>query len=954
MNNISSVRLTVPNTAAGEIVRQELIDTILYSNKKIVYIHGGAGYGKTTLLSQIANSVENAVWVSLDGENNVLSFVNTLCEAIRQPFPGFDFTVSEYLPFMEKDNFITILANALISSIEEISKDFIIILDDLHTIEEDQVRKFIACFMKYSPKNIKLYLGSREAPFRELMPLYVRGHILEITQKELAFTRDEATQVLSFDDTSIYKITEGWPLAIGAFKLLLGNGMSVVDVPSYGSETLYSYLFYECISCLPSEVVDFLKASACFEELDVQMLDTVLNIENSGPMLEGLVSHNIFTIKTSSGHYRYHSLFREGLLKAGKTSQKLSLQQKAAQYYLGKEEYPRAAQCAIRLKDKEMLQKIILKSYKHFMRTGNFSELRLWFKALGDISSVKNPEILVAKGEFLSSIGNFTEAKACLDTAIPLLDKDDEGLYIEAIVHKARVLRNYVSFEDSNKLLNKLIDKLDNPASELSYTVVIEKLYNLCMESRIPEAYDIARQMIEACAREGNMKVKAWFERYLCAIHFFAGRMKESVYFYEKSLKIPENERQYLDMHSIGIYAAKAYQMLGDRKRSLSILNGELQKLRNTGKYEEMWFGYLFAAEIHYQNTFIDRMNGGSQTFETTMKYFTLADEYAPLYRKTEFQAQWAKMQRLTYTLIFTNNPKEDIINNIFANLDEAGDYLKTIIYARLFGYFSAISDVRNAVKCARLCIEVGERSKMMLQATLAYGIIAKASIAMGDQEKAKNLTKHYLELCSDNGIYEYFRMRKAYEPILEFAYKNGIEPEFTKLMMEFAGLSIKKVYIKTFGGFTVYSYNDREKPIKMRTKKERELFAFILNAGSEGVTKEQIYNAIWSESESNNLKNLIGVNLAQIKKDLSILGIEDPIINHEKHYSIKRDEIQCDFELFEDSDADFEASANRADALKLLSLYAGEYLSDFEALWATAKRIEYRKIYESTIKYCQ
>ena len=32
-------------------------------------------------------------------------------------------------------------------------------------------------------------------------------------------------------------------------------------------------------------------------------------------------------------------------------------------------------------------------------------------------------------------------------------------------------------------------------------------------------------------------------------------------------------------------------------------------------------------------------------------------------------------------------------------------------------------------------------------------------------------------------------------------------------------------------------------------------------------VTKEQICDAIWSESESENVKNLIGVNLAQIKK---------------------------------------------------------------------------------------
>ncbi len=72
MRNVPSVRLTVPKAAAGEIVRKKLIDTVLNNPKKLAYIHAGAGYGKTTLLSQIANSVENAVWLYLDGENDVL------------------------------------------------------------------------------------------------------------------------------------------------------------------------------------------------------------------------------------------------------------------------------------------------------------------------------------------------------------------------------------------------------------------------------------------------------------------------------------------------------------------------------------------------------------------------------------------------------------------------------------------------------------------------------------------------------------------------------------------------------------------------------------------------------------------------------------------------------------------------------------------------------------------
>jgi two-component SAPR family response regulator len=62
---------------------------------------------------------------------------------------------------------------------------------------------------------------------------------------------------------------------------------------------------------------------------------------------------------------------------------------------------------------------------------------------------------------------------------------------------------------------------------------------------------------------------------------------------------------------------------------------------------------------------------------------------------------------------------------------------------------------------------------------------------------------------------------------------------------------------------------------------------------------------------------------------------------------------MECDTELFEAAAQKFQAQNSREAAQKLLSLYKGEYLSDFEALWATAKRIRYCEIYEEALKYC-
>lgn len=460
-------------------------------------------------------------------------------------------------------------------------------------------------------------------------------------------------------------------------------------------------------------------------------------------------------------------------------------------------------------------------------------------------------------------------------------------------------------------------------------------------------------KMIECCARAGNEKIKAWVERYLTAIHFLAGHMKETIYYYERSCCLSIEEQNFLNIHCIGIYAAKAYQMMGEQNRAFTLLPYELQKLKSAGKIEELWSAYLLAAEIYFHKSFTDILNGQHENFEATIKYFTLADEFAPLYRKTPIQNQWVKLVRLTYSLIFTNGSTEKILKQIYAEIDHVGDYLKSVIYARLMGYFSSVSNSQEAINCAKMCINIGFKSHIMLHVTMAFGILAKEAILSNDSS-AIILTKKYLRLCSENGCYDQFKIRKTYDILLKFAAKHNIESDFVKQMMTFSGFTEKKVYVETLGGFAIFPNNDRTHAIKMRTKKERELLAFLLDSGERGATKDQIYHAIWTESESVDIKKLIGVNLAQIKKDLGKLGIDTPIISKNNRYYICKDQMECDFQIFEEAASVFKQGVNNKSSMEtILSLYKGEYLSNFEALWATSKKIKYREIFEQVMNHC-
>jgi LuxR family maltose regulon positive regulatory protein len=197
------------------------------------------------------------------------------------------------------------------------------------------------------------------------------------------------------------------------------------------------------------------------------------------------------------------------------------------------------------------------------------------------------------------------------------------------------------------------------------------------------------------------------------------------------------------------MYAAKAYQMLGNQQKAESVITTEIQKLRSTGRYEELWAAYLLAAEIYYHIADMDRRSGKSANYNMATKYFALGIEYASLYRTSRYQLEWAKIQRLVYSLIFASHPKEAIIEEILSNLENIGDYLKTIVLGRLFGYYISVSDFGNAIRYAMMAIDIGEKSNIMMIPTIAYGLLTIAAISAKDHAKARVLAARYLKLCS-------------------------------------------------------------------------------------------------------------------------------------------------------------------------------------------------------------
>jgi len=188
------------------------------------------------------------------------------------------------------------------------------------------------------------------------------------------------------------------------------------------------------------------------------------------------------------------------------------------------------------------------------------------------------------------------------------------------------------------------------------YMVMIEKIYNLTLATRLSEALVLTKAMAEKCAVQGSSRVRAWLECYLTVIYFYQGDYIKCLQYYEKSLFLPEEEQDWLSRHCMGAYAAKTYQLTGQEERSIPLMESEISRLRRLGLYDELSLNYLIYAEILLTEEIRKLSQGSFADFLAFRRYLEMAEEHAALNRSTEDYLLFAKILRLTSEVLIRPN----------------------------------------------------------------------------------------------------------------------------------------------------------------------------------------------------------------------------------------------------------------------------------------------------------
>jgi ATP/maltotriose-dependent transcriptional regulator MalT/DNA-binding SARP family transcriptional activator len=334
------LKLTPPPPREGVLFRPDL--QALLSEIRVhplTMVVAPAGYGKTTLLSQWVQDLTRTgaavCWLTLDSSERAPAlFLAYLIRSFQTIFPqlGVDaWRVLHSAANIERD--WPLVAGALCSDLQRslLTATFLI-LDDLHLASDSAViGQILGYLMRAAPPALHIIIAARRAPtFAPLARLRAEGRLVELSQRDLLLSADDARQVLAAQGVELAEPdlalllarTEGWALSVQLAARALADQPAerrgeFLRTLSGGQEQILSYLATEVLAELPQEVIEFLRLAALPAYFDANLLRQVLLREDVPYLLRRAQALGlpILPLDEQGDRLRFHPLWRELLLR---------------------------------------------------------------------------------------------------------------------------------------------------------------------------------------------------------------------------------------------------------------------------------------------------------------------------------------------------------------------------------------------------------------------------------------------------------------------------------------------------------------------------------------------------------------------------------------------------------------------------------------------------------------
>ncbi|GGO00727.1 serine/threonine-protein kinase [Nocardia rhizosphaerihabitans] len=299
--------------------------------RRLVLIHGPAGFGKTTVAAQWGDALEaegvRVAWLSVDpDDNNVVWFLAHIVHAIRRGSPGLATGLTELLEQQSSEAGRHVMT-ALIDQIHDSGETIALVVDDWHRVTSRSSIAAMEFLLDRGCHHLRLIVASRTRTGLPLSRLRVRDELLEIDEAALRFDATETTEFLTgmnglalaaTDMENLRRSTEGWVAALQLASLSLrgkpdpGTYISQISGRHYA---IGEYLLENVVDSLEPDMLEFLMRTSVTERICGELAEVLTERTPGQELLEEVRRRDLFlrNVDDDLRWFRYHGLFADFL-----------------------------------------------------------------------------------------------------------------------------------------------------------------------------------------------------------------------------------------------------------------------------------------------------------------------------------------------------------------------------------------------------------------------------------------------------------------------------------------------------------------------------------------------------------------------------------------------------------------------------------------------------------------
>jgi len=979
---ISKTKIIVPNQRPELLSRPRLLEGLesLLDNK-LLLLSAPAGYGKTSLLIDLAYHVDMPVcWLSLDLlDRDPQRFIAYLIASLSERFPGIGGTSRTRLSrsnSIEQDaeSILVLLTNEIYDHVEE---DFLLIIDDYHLLDDvavisDLVNRFLELVME----NCHVVLSSRTLPSLPDVTLMVaREQVAGLSHVELAFQASEvqALYAQNFHQRLSDEIAQDYVSQTGGWitGMVLSN---LPGMPKVSGVDTFAYLGQQVLDRQPKHIREFLLRSSLPEEFNADFCSLILGPLHSEPpnwydLMSFILDKNLFVLPLDSdGRWlRYHPLFREFLQSRFKEERPYEVRpilENMVKAYEKYGEWEKAYFTCKQLDDPEALADVVEKAGVPMLQN-SLVTLENWINSLPPSIVQSRPGLISLRGPILAVKGDLQGSSELLDKAVSICRKNQNisGL-IPALIRRANTLRVLGNYAASLDNINEALQLAVTDTSLQYYYAEGLRLKGLILY-RIGESRQAVESLEHSLSLYSAMSENARIPIVLMEtgmIYFAVGDITSAQTSFQKALALKQKESDLFTQADIFNNLAVLYHQIGEYELASETFEAGLvcaRKSRN--RHAES----LILSGLGDLYSEVEEFDSALQAYHQAE---TVASDIAGFIKN--------------YLIVARGNLQLEQ-----GNLGEVDRILKT--YRKLFKnsqsayerglwlllegrYLLLKNEPKKAIQLFKECQELFQQDGRDLERQWSVIWLASAYCEMGENMFASKVLR---EILTDSVSFDHALLiaiqrsarwlreiqddslvGRRLGSLLERAERTRNKlPLIRRNLRRHANVIQAPTAVITICAFGNPEISVSGKIIQMsdwRTQSVRDLFLFFLNR-QEAVTKEQVGVALWPETPNAQMlkarfKNEIYRLRRAVGRDAIIFDDEYYRFNHQLDY-------EYDVEAFDSHILRARKAGDKTTRMehlqKAVDLVHGPYLADVDAEWANPERERLWQSYGSALE---